>query len=82
MINWYRANLGGASAKSEPSLVEPETLIIWGKKDPHLSHQLAPLSLEHCRQGELVYFEDASHWVQHDKAAEVSQLLIDHFGKI
>ena len=79
MINWYRANLGGASTKSGPSLVEPETLIIWGKKDPHLSHQLAPLSLEHCRQGVLVYFEDASHWVQHDKAAEVSQLLIDHF---
>jgi len=55
-------------------------LIIWGKKDPHLSHQMAPLSLEYCQDGKLVYFDDATHWVQHDKASEVSQLLIQHFS--
>jgi pimeloyl-ACP methyl ester carboxylesterase len=81
MINWYRAAglISKAGAPSQP--VEPETLIIWGQQDPHLSWQMAELSLEHCRQGELVIFNDATHWVQHDKAEEVSQLLIDHFGR-
>jgi len=79
MINWYRASLGRSRGSVKPALVEPETLIIWGKKDPHLSWQMAGLSLELCRQGELVYLEDASHWVQHDKAAQVSDLLIDHY---
>jgi len=81
MINWYRATFSrsGTSRKSEE--IQPPTLIIWGKKDPHLSHQMAPLSLDYCLDGELVFFEDASHWVQHDKADEVSQLLIDHFQK-
>lgn len=81
MINWYRA--AGLFSKSGTSSqpVEPETLIIWGQKDPHLSWQMAELSLEHCRQGELVIFNDATHWVQHDKPDEVSQLLIDHFGR-
>lgn len=81
MINWYRANLGASQQIKSPSLVEPETLIIWGKKDPHLSWQMAGLSLELCQRGELVYLEDATHWVQHDRADQVSQLLVEHFGR-
>jgi pimeloyl-ACP methyl ester carboxylesterase len=81
MINWYRATLGRPVSARESNTITPPTLIIWGKQDPHLSHQMAPLSLEHCQDGKLVYFEDASHWVQHDQAPEVSQLLIDHFQK-
>jgi epoxide hydrolase 4 len=81
MINWYRAMFSQSRSSRTSDLVKPPTLIIWGKKDPHLSHQMAPLSLKHCQDGKLVYFEDATHWVQHDKAPEVSQLLIDHFQK-
>ncbi len=79
MINWYRANIGGPQESRKPSLVEPKTLIIWGKKDPYLIWQMAGLSLELCREGELVYLKDATHWVQHDQADQVSRLLIDHF---
>jgi pimeloyl-ACP methyl ester carboxylesterase len=79
MINWYRTAFRGTRKESGDKLVDPETLIIWGKKDPHLSWQMAELSLQYCRQGRLEIFEDATHWVQHDKAEEVSQLLIDHF---
>lgn len=79
MINWYRA-MGSKSRSSRASEdVKPPTLIIWGKQDPHLSWQMADLSLAYCLNGRLVYFEDATHWVQHDKADDVSQLLIDHF---
>jgi len=81
MINWYRATFGGSKSTQKDNSIQVPTLMIWGKKDPHLSHQMAPLSLEYCQNGELVYFEEASHWVQHDKAPEVSQLLIDHFKK-
>jgi len=82
MINWYRASFGGSSSMAVSKSIKkinPKTLIIWGKKDPHLSHQMAQMSLEYCQDGKLVYFEDATHWVQHDKPEVVSQLLIDHF---
>ncbi len=81
MINWYRATFSSKGSSRTSNEIQPPTLIIWGKKDPHLSYQMAPLSLEYCEDGKLVYFEDATHWVQHDKAVEVSQLLIDHFQK-
>ena len=81
MIDWYRATFGKSGTSRKSDAIQPPTLIIWGKKDPHLSYQMAPLSLEHCQDGELVLFEDATHWIQHDKAPEVSQLLIDHFQK-
>ena len=79
MINWYRAMFSRSRSHGTSDFVKPPTLIMWGKQDPHLSWQMADLSLKFCQQGRLVYFEDASHWVQHDKAAEVSQFLIDHF---
>jgi pimeloyl-ACP methyl ester carboxylesterase len=81
MINWYRAAFSRSSPSRQSNIIQPPTLIIWGKQDPHLSCQMAALSLEYCPEGELVYFDDASHWVQHDKAPEVSQLLINHFQK-
>jgi len=81
MINWYRATFGRQGSPRKSNTVQPPTLIIWGKKDPHLSYKMASLSLEFCQDGQLVLFEDATHWVQHDKAMEVSQLLIEHFQK-
>jgi len=81
MINWYRATFGRSKSSRVDNTIQVPTLIIWGKKDPHLSYQMAPLSRDFCLDCELVYFEDATHWVQHDKALEVSQLLIDHFQK-
>ncbi len=79
MINWYRAAVRKSSPGLKNPIVEPPTLIIWGRRDPHLSHQMAPLSLEYCRLGELVMIEDATHWVQHDQPETVNKLLIEHF---
>jgi pimeloyl-ACP methyl ester carboxylesterase len=81
MINWYRAAARNSSQRNLPSIVEPPTLIIWGKQDPHLSFQMAPLSLEYCRAGELVMIEDATHWVQHDQPDTVSRLMIEHLTR-
>jgi pimeloyl-ACP methyl ester carboxylesterase len=80
MINWYRATFGGSRSSRTNRSIQPKTLIIWGKKDPHLSYQMASLSLDYCDDGNLVLIDDATHWVQHDKPSEVSQLLIQHFS--
>ena len=80
MINWYRATFSSSSPARVENTIKPSTLIIWGKQDPHLSHQMAPLSLAYCQDGQLVMIDDATHWVQHDQAEQVSQLLIKHFS--
>ncbi|MEN8241459.1 MAG: alpha/beta hydrolase [Chloroflexota bacterium] len=80
MINWYRASLRSMGKSELSPQIKVPTLILWGKRDPHLSYEMAPLSLEYCSDGRLVTFEDATHWVLHDKPEEVSQLIIEHFS--
>lgn len=80
MLNWYRAYLRFSPTPPEDWTINPPTLMIWGKKDTFLSHRMAQPSIEWCKDGRLVLFEDATHWVQHDKADEVNTLLIDFLG--
>jgi pimeloyl-ACP methyl ester carboxylesterase len=42
--------------------------------------QELPPSLDLCDQGRAVYFEEATHWVQHEEPEAVSRLLLEHFG--
>lgn len=39
---------------------------------------MAPASLEYCDDGQLERFPDASHWVNHERRAAVTELLVDH----
>jgi len=80
MINWYRASLRQLQLTTVSSKIRVPTLVLWGQKDPHISYEMAPLSVDLCEAGRLVTFEDATHWVMHDKPIEVSQLLIEHFS--
>jgi pimeloyl-ACP methyl ester carboxylesterase len=81
MVNWYRAifrrGLRAAFAKSEPRRVRVPTLMLWGKRDIALSFEMAQPSIELCERGELVSFDRATHWVQHDAADEVNEKLIE-----
>lgn len=79
MINWYRALLRQGRGTRSTSQIQVPTLILWGQQDPHISYEMAPLSAEFCQNGRLVTFEDATHWVLHDKPGEVSRLLVEHF---
>lgn len=81
MINWYRALMRQRRQTAGSSQIQVPTLILWGQQDPHISYEMAPLSAEFCENGRLITFEDATHWVLHDKPAEVSELMIEHFGK-
>ena len=81
MINWYRSALrtgfgdGLKVSRELPRIMVP-TLMLWGKQDVALSFEMAQASIDLCENGELVTFEDATHWVQHDQADEVNQQLL------
>ncbi len=80
MLNWYRALFQRRPKFPADVRVHVPTLLIWGKQDIALGHEMAQPSIDLCDEGRLVLFEDATHWVQHDKVAEVSQLLAEFFG--
>jgi pimeloyl-ACP methyl ester carboxylesterase len=81
MINWYRAIGRHRPKMPQGSRVKAPTLMMWGMQDVALSHRMARPSMDYCEDGKLVYFEDATHWVQHDEAEAVNQLLIEFLSK-
>ena len=77
MINWYRALLRYRPRMPKDPRVTVPTLMLWGMQDVALSHRMARPSMDYCDDGKLVFFEDATHWVQHDETEAVNQLLIE-----
>lgn len=78
MINWYRA-LFRVRTKFRDRTVRVPTRILWGERDAFLLKEMAHESLRYCADAELFTFADATHWLQHEEAARVSQLLIEFF---
>ena len=76
MLNWYRAAARYQWSIPKDMRVSVPTLMMWGMKDFALSHRMARPSMDHCEDGKLVFFPDATHWVQLDAAQEVNELLI------
>ena len=81
MLNWYRAVVRHRPQMPKDLRVKVPTLIIWGMQDVALSHRMARLSLDYCDDGKLVFFEEATHWVQHDEAGVVNQLLMEFLSR-
>lgn len=84
MLNWYRALFrqvaqgGGRPAWDRfGQRVRPPALILWGVNDIALSRETAEKSLRLCDQGELVFFENATHWVQHEEPGRVNEQLLN-----
>jgi epoxide hydrolase 4 len=77
MLNWYRSALRRQLQPLPEPRVRVPTLMIWGTHDPFLGRELAQPSIDLCDQGRLVFLEEATHWVQHEAAARVNELLID-----
>jgi epoxide hydrolase 4 len=78
MINWYRA-LFRYRTKFPDRTVRVPTRILWGERDAFLLAEMAQESLRYCTTGELFTFANATHWLQHEEPARVSELLIDFF---
>jgi pimeloyl-ACP methyl ester carboxylesterase len=78
MINWYRA-LFRFRTKLANRTVRVPTRILWGERDAFLLPEMAQESLRYCDSAELFTFANASHWLQHEESARVSELLINFF---
>ena len=78
MIHWYRA-LFRHPTKFPDRIVHVPTRILWGERDAFLLSEMAHESLRYCADAELYTFANASHWLQHEESARVSELLIDFF---
>ena len=82
MLNWYRAAVRRGlrytfDKKSSARRVTVPTLMLWGKRDVALSHEMVEPSIALCDDGKAVLFEKSTHWVQHDEADEVNKNLIE-----
>lgn len=78
MLNWYRAAPGGwyRPEVTNDMHVRVRTLMLWGVKDPALTYRMARPSMDYCEEGNLIFFPDATHWVQHEEAEEVNRHLL------
>ncbi len=78
MVNYYRALLRHIQLPAQDGRLQVPTQILWGERDLALSLQSAHDSAAFLTQGELITYPDATHWLAHDKPAEISQRLISH----
>jgi pimeloyl-ACP methyl ester carboxylesterase len=83
MINYYRASVRQSQKEAVAKLrpISAPTLVIWGERDSYLDSDLA--EPDHDDVPNLDHVErlpDASHWVHHDEAERVNQLLTDFFA--
>jgi pimeloyl-ACP methyl ester carboxylesterase len=83
MINYYRSSVRTPAKKAEAAIhpIKAPTLVIWGQRDAYLGEELAEPEHDDVPNLERVErLPDASHWVHHDEAERVTQLLTSFFA--
>ena len=75
MINWYRSMVQKPSEPPANPRITVPTLLIWGAQDQALGREMAQPSIDLCDDGRLIFIEEATHWVQHEEAERVNQLI-------
>ena len=83
MINYYRSSVRTPAKKAEAAIhpIKAPTLVIWGQRDAYLGQELAEPEPDDVPSLERVErLPDASHWVHHDDAERVNQLLTNFFA--
>lgn len=78
MVSYYRALLRHLRIPEGDGRLQLPVRILWGKNDLALSLQAAKDSMQFLDNGELIIYEDATHWLAHDKPEEVSQRILEH----
>ena len=81
-LNYYRANLKPAAYAAYPPCpkpITPPTLLLWGDQDPALGRKGVE-GTEALVEGpyRLIVLEGAGHWLQFERAGEVSRAIIEH----
>ena len=80
MLDYYRNSVLTPPWKAWRAIrkVTAPTLVIWGKRDRYLGPKLAePEHDDVPNLDRVVRLPNASHWVHHDEAEQVTQLLVD-----
>jgi pimeloyl-ACP methyl ester carboxylesterase len=77
MLNWYRAAVWYRPQMETDMRVHVRTLMLWGVKDTALTYRMARPSIDYCEDGNLIFFPDATHWVQHEESEEVNKHLLE-----
>lgn len=75
MLSWYRA-LGRDPGAFRLGQITVPTLILWGKKDAFLLPGLASASLGECQRGQLIWFEECTHWLHHEEPEAVNAAIV------
>ncbi len=73
MLNWYRAFR--YNTLTSAGKLQLPVLIIWGRKDQFLLHQMAQPSIDRCANGKLVMVDEATHWIHHEQPELVNALI-------
>jgi len=79
MINWYRAFVPLFYENQESLRIAVPTLVLWGANDTALVREQAQTSADFCESSRVVYFEDATHWVQHEEAEKINPMVEEFF---
>lgn len=79
MLAWYRAAFANLENSLTTGRIDVPTLILWGDRDAALSKYAADDSLRWCRQGRIIHYPEATHWIQHDESEAVNHELLDFF---
>ena len=74
MVNWYRAMIQTQQESPASFEVTMPMLLMWGMNDVAMLSEMADESMPYCKQGTLIKFPEASHWLQHDEADKVNAL--------
>ena len=77
-LNWYRALVRRPT--SATGRIAVPTLILWGRRDTALGPTFVEESLKLCEDARAVWFDEATHWLQHEKAEAVNRELVGFFG--
>ena len=84
-LNYYRANLKPAAYAAYPPCprpITPPTLLLWGDQDPALGRKGVEATAALVEGPyRLIVLEGAGHWLQFERAAEVSRAIIEHIRR-
>jgi epoxide hydrolase 4 len=83
MVNYYRAALRRSprSALARLRPIAAPTLVIWGERDIYLGAELAEPDRRWVPDVRVERIKEATHWVQHEAAGKVNELLIGFLGE-
>jgi pimeloyl-ACP methyl ester carboxylesterase len=79
MINWYRSFVPLFFENQDPLTIKVPTLVLWGVNDTALVPEQARQSAACCENSRVVYFDEATHWVQHEEAQQINPMLEKFF---